>query len=127
MPEEPDESQWWLDDKIWLDIFGSYLSEDPFQADRAARLFHRLVAEIESGEKGTTRAAICLENALRLTFPFTNTGRACMILFRVSLGKNFPPRKGSLAVLSEATKRTKAALKRGPVSQKKPRKRSRRK
>lgn len=128
MPQELDDSQWWLDDKVWLDLFKPlFFAADTKQADHAAKLFHDLLAEIEQGPKGITTAAICIENALRLIFPFTKMGRACMILFQVSLGKDFPAKTDSLAVLSEAIKRTKAALERSPVSQpKKRRKHSRR-
>lgn len=114
---KPDSS---FDDSVWLDLFGPlYFSADTRQADRAARLFHDLLVELENGPMGATNAAICIENALRLIFPYTKMGRACMILFQVSLGKDFPSRKDSLAVLSEAMKRTKAALERGSVSQSK--------
>ena len=59
-----------------------------------------------------TRAAVCLENALRLTFPFTTSYQACMILFQESLSDDFPSQDDSLAVVSEAIVRVKAALKR---------------
>jgi hypothetical protein len=69
---------------------------------------------------------IALENALRLIFPYTSLGHACMILFQVSLGKDFPPQPDTLAALTEAMKRTKAALERGPVKVRQQRKQSRR-
>jgi len=127
MPQQLDDSQWWLDDKVWLDLFNQTFHEDSSKAYRAAKLWHRLLAEIESGKEGTTRAAICLENALRLTFPFTDTYRACEIFFQVSLGESFPPNLDSIELLTEAMKRTKAALNRASRSQpKKRRKHSRR-
>ena len=127
MPQELDDSQWWLDDNVWLDLFNPTFHEDPSKADRAAKLFHHLLAEIESGAEGATRVAWCLENALRLTLPFTDTYRACRILFEVSLGKNFPSDLDSMDLLAEAMKRTKAALERASRSRpKKRRKHSRR-
>lgn len=127
MPQQPEDSQWSLDDRVWLDLFEPlFFAEDTRKADGAAKLFHSLLAEIEDGSKGITNAAICIENALRLIFPFTKMGRACMILFQVSLGKDFPAKADSLAILSEAMKRTRAALERASRSQPKPRrKRSR--
>jgi len=119
MPQELEDSQWWLDDMVWLDLFNPAFHEDSSKADRAAKLWHRLLAEIESGEEGATRVAWCLENALRLTFPFTDTYRACEILFQVSLGENFPPNLDSIELLTEAMKRTKAALERASRSQSK--------
>jgi hypothetical protein len=115
MPEEPEEWKW-LGDKVWLDLLEPMLFEDSALADRAAKLWHYLPLEIESGPEGVTRAAVCLENALRLTFPFTTTYQACMILFQESLGDDFPAKNDSLAVLSEAIVRVKTALKRAARS-----------
>ena len=116
-----------LDDRVWLELLEPLFLEDPNQADRAAKVWHRLLAEIESGPEGVTRAAWCLEDALRLTFPFTKMYRACMILFQVSLGDDFPVKDDSLAVLSEAILRVKTALERVPRRNAKRRKLSRRK
>jgi hypothetical protein len=124
MPQQLEVSQWWLDNDIWLDLLRPLFHEDSSQADRAAKLFYRLLGEIESGEEGVTHAAICIENALRLTFPFTDTYRACEIFFQVSLGENFPPNLDSIALLTEAMKRTKAALERASKSQPKRRRKS---
>lgn len=124
MPQNAEDSQWWLDDRLWLDLFEPLFNEDEDLADHAARLFHHLLAEIESGRQGATHVAWCLENALRLTFPFTKTYHACRILFEVSLGENFPPNLDTMALLTEAMKRTKTALERGPVSPAKPRRKS---
>lgn len=106
-----------FDDSVWLDLFEPlFFAEDTNVAERAATLFHSLLVELENGPKGTTNAAICIENALRLIFPYTRMGRGCMILFQVSLGRDFPSNKDSLAMLSEAMKRTRAALEHTPVS-----------
>lgn len=110
MPQEPDDSQWWLDDQVWLDLFATTFHEDAAKAELAARLFHRLLAQIESGPMGVTRAAICIENALRLTFPFTETYHVCRILFQISLGDSLPTDLDAMERLIEAMKRTKAVL-----------------
>lgn len=114
-----------LDDRAWLDLLEPLFSEDPDQANRAAKVWHRLLSEIEGGEEGATRAAWCLEDALRLTFTFTRMYKACMILFQVSLGDDFPVKDDSLAVLSEAIVRVKTALERGPIRNARRRKLSR--
>ena len=110
MSQRLDDSEWWLDDQVWLDLFNPTFHEDSSKADRAAKLWHQLLAEIESGPQGATRVAWCLENALRLTFPFTETYHACRILFDVSLGESFPPNLDTMELLTEAMKRTRAAL-----------------
>jgi hypothetical protein len=122
MPDETEEWKW-LGDKVWLDLLEPMLFEDSALADRAAKLWHHLLLEIESGPEGVTRAAVCLENALRLTFPFTTTYQACMILFQESLGDDFPAKNDSLEVLSEAIVRVKSALRRADRSHRVKRKR----
>jgi hypothetical protein len=70
--------------------------------------FDYLLLEMENGTKGSTQVGICIENALRLIFPYTSVGRTCMILFQVSLGKDFPVQPDTLATLAEAMRRTEA-------------------
>jgi hypothetical protein len=106
MTQEPDESQWWLDDQVWLDLFSWLFSEDSSKADIAAKLWHRLLMEIESGEEGVIRVQSCLENALRLTFPYTETYHLCRRLYQSSLSADSPPNGEPIALLTEAIKRT---------------------
>lgn len=119
-----DDSEWWLEDRVWLDLSNPTFHEDSSKAERAAKLWHQLLAELESGPRGATRVAWCLENALRLTFPFTDTYHACRILFEVSLGETFPSNPDTMELLTEAMKRTRAAL--HDVESKSTKKRSRR-
>lgn len=117
MPHKRDDSQR-FDDSVWLDLFKPlHYATDTSVADRVARLLDYLLLELEDGPMGATNAAESIENALRLIFPFTATGRACMILFQVSLSKEFPVQGDSLATIAEAMIRTRAALERGPVRQ----------
>lgn len=117
MPHKRDDSQQ-VDDSVWLDLFKPlHYASDTSIADRVARLLDYLLLELEDGSIGATNAAESIENALRLIFPFTATGRACMILFQVSLTKEFPIQVDSLATIAEAMNRTGAALERGPVRQ----------
>ena len=115
MHHKRDDSQQ-LDDSVWLDLFKPlHYARDTSVADRVAKLLDYLLLELEDGPMGVTNAAESIENALRLIFPFTGTGRACMILFQVSLGNEFPIQDDALATIAEAMKRTRAALERGPV------------
>jgi hypothetical protein len=88
--------------------------EDPAKADSAAKLWHRLILEMRSGSEGVTRARSCLENALRLTFPFTETYHACRSLYQISLSDEFPATSEPMALLTEAMKRNKDMLKESP-------------
>lgn len=112
-------------DKVWLDLFAPVqYAVDTELADRIAKLLDYLYQELEyGGAKGAANVKGSIEHALRLIFPLTSLGRICWILFLVSLGKDFPAKRDSFAALSEAMKRTRAALEHGPVRQKKSRKR----
>jgi hypothetical protein len=83
--KQPDDSDWYLDDEVWRDLLRPLFIEDEAQAERAARLFHRLLAEIEKGPEGTTRVSIPLEHARQVEFPFTRFAHDCEMLFRESL------------------------------------------
>lgn len=113
MPDLEHKSQTglWKDERVWLELFQPLFAVDGDLAERTAKLLDYLLLELDRGPMGITHVGICLENALRLIFPYTPTGRACMILFQVSLGKDFPPQPDTLATLTEAMKRTQIALK----------------
>jgi hypothetical protein len=96
-----------LDESIWLDIFEFAFQEDAGVAERAAWLWHYLLTEIESGPEGITNARQSLENAIRVTFPFTETYRACRNLFDISFEKGFNPKNSPLALLNSAIERAK--------------------
>lgn len=112
-----------FDDSAWLDLFAPlHYARDTDLADRVAKLLDYLYLELENGgAMGATNVGLSIENALRLIFPFTSLGKTCMILFLVSLGKDFPKKPDEFATLSEAMKRTKAALERAAVEHAKPR------
>ena len=94
-----------FDDAIWLELFEAAFLEDPRLAETAARLWQSLVSEIEAGPQGVTRARQCLEQAIRLTFPFTETFKVCRDLFEASLAYEFDPEKTPLAILNAAVGR----------------------
>ena len=128
MPHKRDDSQQ-FDDSVWLDLFSPlHYASDTDVADRVARLLDYLWLEFENGgPTGAGNVVGSIENALRLIFPFTAIGKTCWILFLVSLGKDFPAKPDEFAMLSEAMKRTRAALEHGPVKVKQRRKQSPRK
>ena len=94
-----------FDDAIWLQLFVAAFMEDPRLAEKAARLWQSLLSQIEAGPQGLTQARQCLEQAIRLTFPFTETFKACRDLFEASLGDVFDPEKPPLAVFNTAIER----------------------
>ena len=121
MPQKRDDSQWWLDDSVWLDLFIPALHGDSAKAERAAKLFHRLLVEIENDPCDSLRVIECLERGLRLAFSFTPMYRTCHILFQASLADNFPSDLDSMERVTEAANRVRAELKRASRSQPKAR------
>jgi hypothetical protein len=96
MPRKPvkqkaDDSHWYIEDDLWLDLLRPLIADDDAQAERAARLFHRLAKELkENGPDGAYRVRCCLENARRVVFPFTRFAHDCEMLFRESSTSPIP-------------------------------------
>ena len=97
----------WLDDEVWLELLEPMLMEDAALALRAAKLWHYLLSEIESGPLGITHARQCLENAIRLTFSFTEAHKACRTLFELSLADDFKEDNDPVTILTNAIDRAK--------------------
>ena len=79
-----------FDDDAWRDLFENAFFEDSALADKAAKLWHYLLSEIQDGEGGVNRARDWLEHSIRLTFPYTETFRACRERFEAALGEEAP-------------------------------------
>jgi hypothetical protein len=75
--------------QMWLELFEEAFLNDPELAEKAAKLWRNLLTQIESGPEGITRARQALENAIRLTFPYTEAYKTCRDLFEGSLAE--PP------------------------------------
>jgi hypothetical protein len=112
MPQEPDDSQWYDDDEMWLRLLRSL---DDSQVEHSARLFHRLAKELGTGTDGAYKVRCCLENARRLAFPFTKFARGCELLFQECLEDDFEPDADSLTILEQALQRKRAANERDPI------------
>ena len=76
-----------MNDNDFLELFDATFLEDPALAERAAKLWHYLLTEIERGPEGITQARNWLEQAIRHTFPFTRTYFLCRELFEDSLAE----------------------------------------
>jgi hypothetical protein len=63
-----------LDDRVWLELLEPLFQEDPSQADRAAKLWHRLLAEIESGQKALREPL----GALRMRYDSRSRSLRCI-------------------------------------------------
>ena len=102
MADETPKSHSPFDDSIWLELFEAAFLDDDSVAEQAAKLWYYLLSQIESGPKGITAARQCLENGIRLTFPFTTTYKTCRSLFELSLAEDFDPENAPLTILKAA-------------------------
>jgi hypothetical protein len=84
--QKPEDDQWYYDDDLWLDLLGHLIDEDDSQAERAARLLHKLIQEIQKPD-GAFHVQCCLENGRRVIFPYTKFANDCKRLFIESLDR----------------------------------------
>jgi hypothetical protein len=78
MPQEPDDSQWYYDDELWLVLLSAL---DDSQIEHVVRLLHKMIQEIQKPD-GAFHVQCCLENGRRLAFPYTrfaNDCKACLL------------------------------------------------
>ena len=69
----------------WLHVFEAAFQEDPKLAENAARLWQRLLNEIEAGPDGLRNARECLQSAIRGAYLYTDAFRLCRDQFEASL------------------------------------------
>jgi hypothetical protein len=105
MPQEPDDSQWYYDDELWLVLLRAL---DDSQIEHVVRLLHKLINEIQKPD-GAFHVQCCLEYGRRLAFPYTRFANDCKVLFIESLDEDFEPETDSLTILEQALKRKRAA------------------
>jgi hypothetical protein len=82
--QKPEDDQWYYDDNLWLDLLTPLIDEDDSQAERAARLLHKLIQEIQKPD-GAFHVQCCLESGRRVIFPYTRFANDCKVLFIESL------------------------------------------
>jgi hypothetical protein len=115
MPQEPDDSQWYYDDELWLVLLRAL---DDSQIEHIVRLLHKLITEIQKPD-GAFHVQCCLENGRRVAFPYTKFANDCKVLFIESLDGGFEPETDSLTILEltilDHAKRKRAANERDPI------------
>ena len=78
-----------LDDRMWLELFENCYMEDAELAEKAAKLWHRLLSQIESGSEGTREVRDFLQRSIRFAFEHTARFRECRDEFESSLDESF--------------------------------------
>jgi len=112
----PDQDEW-PDDEAWLTLLSPALKEDPGSAETAAHIFNHLIELIESGPKGIQAAAAALEDAIRLSYGFTEASRLAFEHFRLHIATGrFHPDDEPEPLLSGAIERCRKTLTAEPRS-----------
>jgi hypothetical protein len=104
--QELEQPEWLYQDETWLDLLRDTFQQYDGQAERAMRLFHRLIDELEKGSKSTVITS--LESARRLAFCCTQFHHECWRFYRHSL--DLPEAEGN-ALLECFTEEMRAAQK----------------
>lgn len=101
----------WPNDEDWLDIFEPAFGDDPDRAEVAGLVWNRLLDFVKQGNTGSDRALEILDDALRLTYPFTASFRLAYQHWRLwlSSGEILPDDEPE-TLLSQSIERAKAAI-----------------
>ena len=70
------------DDETWM-IFEPLFLEDATAAEKTARLWQAMITELDNGE--VTHVRNCLETAIRLYYPYTESFRESRDTFEASI------------------------------------------
>jgi len=65
----------WANEDEWLDTFREYLCGHPELAEHVARIWFALLEHHDQGPEGVRNARFIINQALRLTYPFTRSYR----------------------------------------------------
>ena len=110
----------WPDDEAWLTILAPALKDDPGSAETAAHIFNHLIELIGSGPEGLKAAVSSLENAIRLSYGFTDASRLAFEHFRLHIASGrFHPDDEPEPLLSAAIERCRKTITAEPRSKRK--------
>jgi hypothetical protein len=110
MKDKPSEPVWPTDEN-WLEILEPALIKDPDRAEMAALLWRRLLEFVQEGKQGLRHASASLNDALRLTYPFTRSYRLAYQHWRLWLSSgDLPPADEPEQLLRDSIERVHAAI-----------------
>jgi hypothetical protein len=75
----------WPDEEEWLDFFREHLCGHPELAEQVARIWFALIEHLGQGAEWVRNARFILNQALRLTYPFTRSYRLAYRHYLLSL------------------------------------------
>lgn len=93
------------DDETWAAILESDLREDFAAVEALARLLFGIKKEIDGGHEGAARASKMLQHAIELICLYTNTHKAALELYLLSLEGTLKPQDEPLNLINAALAR----------------------
>jgi len=102
--------QLWPDEEEWLDLFREIFCNNPVLAETFARIWYALIEHVGQGPAGARDARRILNQALRLTYPFTSSHRLAYRHYMLSLSGYILPEDEPGHLLRESIKRARAQI-----------------
>lgn len=96
------------DDLTWKAILEPALCKDAAGVEALAHLLFTLKRAIDSGPEGAMRASLTLLNGIELAYLHTDTHKAALRLYVLSLEGNLPPQDEPLQLINAAIERVEA-------------------
>jgi hypothetical protein len=100
-----EEAELLADDQTWINILEPELCKDPAAVECLARLLFVIKKEINSGSEGVKRASEILSRGIEISYLYTNTHKAALELYVLSLGGELMPQDEPLNLISSAIER----------------------
>jgi len=105
----------WPDEDEWLDTFREYLCGHPELAEHVARIWFALIEHLSvnsetGGPEGVRNARFILNQALRLTYPFTRSYRLAYRHYLLSLSGQVKPEDEPVHLLKASIARMRASI-----------------
>ena len=107
-----DESRkrFWPDEDEWLDFFREHLCGRPELAEHVARIWFALLEHHDQGPEGIRNARFIINQALRLTYPFTRSYRLAYRHYLLSLTGYVKPEDEPEPLLKTSIARARASI-----------------
>jgi hypothetical protein len=93
------------DEETWINILEPELCKDSAAIESLARLLFIVRKEINSGPEGVIRASKIISNGISIMYLYTNTHKAALKLYLLSLEGELKPQDEPLNLINAAIKR----------------------
>ena len=93
------------DDEDWLAFLEPLLCKNAGAAEDFARLLNVIRNAIQSGPEGIARAVFTLSDGIRIAYKYTETHKAALRLYNLSLTGDVAPEDEPLVLISRALRR----------------------